>query len=256
MFKVPFLHTAKPEELRRPTPTVIPAFEGGDFAARYVGARQGGDFFDVARAGNRIIFVLLDIAGKREKALHIAAGVQDLFHQHAAISFDRAELNESEVVTDLMLGINRLILRISGSAHFSAGFLACFNLELGTICYINAGHTPAILRDSTGVTLLPASGLPLGLFLHATHDAQMSVLEPGALLMLVSRGVVEARHGSHEYGLGKVQRFLATEQTSNARLLCDGLLDDVSNFIRSGKITNDLTALVLARAAAAAAAKA
>ena len=67
----------------------------------------------------------------------------------------------------------------------SSAFLACYDAQLGTVCYSNAGHVPGLVRDRTGISTLPATGLPFGLFSHATHDASMTVLEPGELLTAI-----------------------------------------------------------------------
>ena len=61
----------------------------------------------------------------------------------------------------------------------------------GIVCYFNAGHTPGLVRDRSGCSELPATELPLGLFSHVACEAPMVALEPGATLLLVSRGVVE-----------------------------------------------------------------
>ena len=58
------------------------------------------------------------------------------------------------------------------------------------MCYANAGHTPALLRDEAGITPLEASGLPLGLFSRTTQSVSTCALAPGAALLAVSRGIV------------------------------------------------------------------
>jgi serine phosphatase RsbU (regulator of sigma subunit) len=66
--------------------------------------------------------------------------------------------------------------------------------DLGTVCYANAGHTPGLLRDATGIRRLAATGLPLGLFSHTTRDAYTVSVDPGTVLLIVSLGIIEADH--------------------------------------------------------------
>jgi phosphoserine phosphatase RsbU/P len=250
MLKLPFLRKPVTRDLKQPLPVCFPAMPGTQFAARYQGARVGGDFFDVITVGDRLIFMMLDIAGKREYAMNVAAIVQLVFREHVEELFASDDINEADALTQLSLEINRAIIEITGEAHFSTGFFGCFRESLGTLTYISAGHTPAFIRDSRGVTELAAQGLPLGLFLHATHDAQLSVLEPGAVLLVYSRGVMEARKRRTEFGIERIREFFAESSASDVNELCNELLQKVQSHSGSSRIQNDLTAIALRRDAA------
>ena len=104
---------------------------------------------------------------------------------------------------------------------------------VGTLWYVNAGHTPALLRTGEGIALLESNGLPLGLFSHATHDAQISVLMPGSALLLVSRGVVEARSSSREFGMDRVQQALRDSAGFSADQLCVSVLAANEAFVKA-----------------------
>jgi serine phosphatase RsbU (regulator of sigma subunit) len=250
--KIPFFNKrGEKAGYRRPVPTVFPTIEGVQMAALYKGARTGGDFYDAVTTPTRVVFLMLDIAGKREEALHIAAHVQDKFRASAPKQFESADVNEAVAATDLLLEVNRTIIDAVGGTHFSAGFLGCYSLAYGTLCYINAGHTPALLKDSSGVSLLGANGLPLGLFSHATHDAQMCVLEPGAALVLVSRGIVECKHRRREFGIESMKEVLASTPTMNPNDVCSAALAAVEEFGDGASEKNDQTTLTLIRPAIA-----
>jgi serine phosphatase RsbU (regulator of sigma subunit) len=130
-------------------------------------------------------------------------------------------------------------------------FVGCYNEIVGTICYSNAGHTPALLRDHSDVTELPATGLPLGLFSHVTHDAPTAALAPGSVLLLVSRGVTEAKRGREEYGLGRVKLDLKNATVTDPEQLCNEILGHVEQFTHKPPTHNDVTALALVRSASA-----
>ncbi len=249
--KIPFLNSKEPEvDYRVPVPTAFPKLEGGEMAGLYKGARSGGDFFDVVTTGSRVIFVLLDISGKRAAAFHIAAHVQDAFREQAPLIFDDHTSNEAEGITELLLHINRTIINTAGGAHLSAGFLGCFSLQLGTLFYANAGHTPGLLKDSSGVSLLQATGLPLGLFSHATQDAQMCVLEPGATLLLVSRGITECKRQRREFGVESVRDILTRGDFQDAKDVCSVVLAAAVDYAVGKSSENDLTTLALVRSVA------
>ena len=207
-----------------------------DVGALYRGARTGGDFFDFAAAGpSRMLVMLLDIAGRRDEALDIAAQIQDVFRARAGEIFAAADLNEADAVTRMALELNRAVISAAGGVRCAPGFVGCYNEVLGTLCYVNAGHTPALLRDGSGISALDPNGLPLGLFSHATHDAMMCALPPHSTLLLVSRGLVEAKGGGEEFGLERVKKSLSGASTTAAQEVCVRVLDDVKTFLETAR---------------------
>jgi serine phosphatase RsbU (regulator of sigma subunit) len=171
--------------LRLPEPPETPSIPGAEIGAAYSGERMGGDFFDFLVANSRLIFLMLDVSGQRESAQNIAAIVQDHFRGEVPRIFTAPEVNEATAIIELSLSLNRTVLDAADGICASSAFLGCYDPQLGTVCYSNAGHVPGLVRDHTGISQLPATGLPFGLFSHATHDASMTVLEPGAALLLV-----------------------------------------------------------------------
>jgi len=75
----------------------------------------------------------------------------------------------------------------------------------------------------------------------------MVALEPGAVLLLASRGIVEGRCKAEEFGLQRVQEVLQQSKAASAKELCVSVLDQVQQFMGSAPTHNDVTALALAR---------
>jgi len=259
--KLPFTNTAPPRTLRRPQPTTVPQLGSSSISALYRAARVGGDFYDfLVTDSRRLVFLLLDVAGKREEALDIAAAVQDRMRPLAAELLGDSDVNEADALPTLLIELNRIILQTAGGVRCAPGFLGCYEEELGTLAYINAGHTPALLKDHEGVTCLEANGFPLGLFSHATHDALITTIQPGAALLLVSRGLVESKAGSKEYGIERLMECVSNISFQDAQDLCTQVLLEVKAFTESSwrrkETENDVTTLALVRAAERAAAAA
>lgn len=256
-------HAAQPErERRKPVSNPLPACRELQVAAAYHGARVGGDFYDFLQVKSRLLFVLLDIAGKRDEALHIAAVLQDVFAGQGSELFSRSDMNESDALSALLLQMNRSLMATAGGVRCAPAFIACYDQDVGTLTYCNAGHTPALLKDAQGISSLEATGLPLGLFSHTIQDANFSVLQPGAALVLVSKGLVESRSGSHEFGLDRVKQTVGAQAQGDAEDLCQKLLKEVASFSESpthygpalhvpgfhhAEERNDITALALMR---------
>jgi len=257
--RLPFQSPAPQRTLRRPQPTLVPELGNSSISAQYRAARVGGDFYDfLLTDSGRLIFLLLDVAGKREEALDIAAAVQDGMRARAAELFRNRDVNEAEALPSLLIELNRLIIQAAGGVRCAPAFLGCYTEEFGTLAYVNAGHTPALLIDPDGVRRLEANGFPLGLFSHATHDALITAIPPGAALLLVSRGLVESKAGSKEYGIDRLSECVSGLQFKDAPHLCGHVLSAVKTFTESSwrhkDSENDVTTLALVRAAATAAA--
>jgi serine phosphatase RsbU (regulator of sigma subunit) len=235
------------EEVPRIVQGERPVLQGAELAVAYFSSRAGGDFHEFLRVSPyRFLFGLLDVAGKRETSGPVLQAAQACFRSSGEQIFADDELNESDAMIELSRRLNLEIMRAAGGVRSCPAFAGCYNEELGTVCYVNAGHTPALLRDDSGVIELPATGLPLGLFSLAPTDARIVGLGPKGSLAVGSRGVVEAESKNAEFGLEGVKRVLQSAPTS-AQELSERILQSVQDFMHMAPKHNDVTALVLTR---------
>lgn len=244
-----------PKPIIETLPAKVPELQGAEIGAVVYGQRVGGDFYDFQRVGpDRLLFGLLDVAGHREAARAILSAAQTVFRASGQELLGPPEVNEPDAMVELCLRLNRSMMQAAGGVRSCPAFVGCYNQTLGTICYMNAGHTPGLVRDSRGVSLLHATGLPLGLFPYATGEAMMTALEPGAALLLVSRGVVEAERRREEFGIDRVKELLQEEPANSAAELGERILGSLQQFMAAPPVHNDVTALALLRRTAASAA--
>lgn len=251
-----------------PRPSVLPDRSNLSVSARYRGSRIGGDYYDFQPISDtRVVFLLSDVAGKRGEALHIAAAVQDTLHKLAPDLLSHPDTNVSDGVTALALELNRTVMQAAGGVRPAPTFVGCLDEQFGLIHYVNAGHIPAFVKSGGEIIQLDPTGLPFGLFSHATHDAQVSVAKPGSSIVLVSKGLVEIAAGRHEFGVDRVRQTLSDQAFASAHDVCHDLLDravkhsqKASSFgpqfsiagFRNGE-PNDLTVVCLMRMVQAAA---
>jgi serine phosphatase RsbU (regulator of sigma subunit) len=243
------LFKGKPDPRPRdPVQAEVPKLRDADMAATYNDPRIGGDLYDFIRVyPDGVLFALLDVAGRVKENKNIVSAAQTTFRKVGAALFAREDINEAEAMIDLCLELNRTILQFADGVRECAAFAGCYREGLGTVCYFNAGHTPGLLLDQNGITELPATGLPLGLFSHAVCDASIVALPPGAALLLVSRGIAEAEWDGTEFGLDGVKEYFLQNRSQNASHLCNTLLTQLQQFTYARTISNDLTALALVR---------
>jgi serine phosphatase RsbU (regulator of sigma subunit) len=228
--------------------TEIPELQGAELAVAYFSSRAGGDFSDFARVSpTRFLFGLLDVAGKRDQSRPVLQAAQQCFRSAGAELFSGDDLNETEAMTELARRLNLEIMRAAGGVHSCPAFAGCYNEELGTVCYFNAGHTPGLLRDDCSIEELHATGLPLGLFALSAAEARIVGMGAKSSMAVVSRGVVEAQCQTEEFGLAGVKHVLSAGADS-AGALSRGILEQVQGFMCKAPTHNDVTALTLLRA--------
>ncbi len=226
----------------------VPGLHRAEIAAVYHSQRVAGDFYEFLRVGpSRVLFGLFDVAGRREDTRAILIAAQNTFRTLAPKLFAGEDFNQAEAMVGLCHEINCTILQVAGGIRSCPAFIGCYNEDLGTVCYTNAGHTPGLLRDDSGITQLEASGLPLGIFSHATHSASTCALGPGAVLLVVSRGIVEAEYNNEEFGLEGVKNSLLRASARTAQDLCLATLQAAQNFMDTAPAQNDVTTLALLR---------
>jgi serine phosphatase RsbU (regulator of sigma subunit) len=236
-------------------PGEFPKIDGAEIAATTYGKRVAGDFYDSLRVSpERVLFGLLDIAGRRERNQVLLSAAQKIFRTLGAELFAPPDINESEAMVTLCIRLNRGLMEAAAGVHSCPAFIACYHEKFGTLCYTNAGHIPGLLRDSTGIAELASTGLPLGLFSHATCEAPTVALEKGAVLLLVSRGVVEGkckddRAEDLEFGLERVKERLQADSSRSAPAVCGSILNTVGEFTCEPLAPDDMTALALVRSA-------
>ena len=235
-----------------PVASAFPSLRNADIAAAFAGERSAGDFYDSIRVSpSRVLFGLLDVAGRREQNQDILSIAQSVFRETGTKLLAPPDANESDAMTELCLALNRAIMDAAGGVHSSPAFAGCYNEDNGILCYFNSGHTPALVRHANEISELGATGLPLGLFSLSTSEARVMAMEPGSALALVSRGVVETECKRQEFGLERVGSALKNASLTGAQMVCHSILDDVQRFACSVPLQNDVTALALVRSASA-----
>jgi serine phosphatase RsbU (regulator of sigma subunit) len=216
-----FHPAAYPDDLTR--------LDGLDLMARYRAGRRGGNFFDGLAIGQRVIFLLTDIAGARAEARALAVDVQTAFRQYAPDLFGPSGANESEAIATLAYELNRSLIEAARGVHFAPAFLGCFSLATGILTYHNAGLL-SVFHDAEGARILHTGGVPLGLFTHNTYEPALLAFEPQARLLLVTKAVLESPRGSFEFGAKRIERLLANLEADSASQICETVLQQAYAF--------------------------
>ena len=219
------------DELELPSPHGEPLqadpgqLTGIDLHAQHASDRTGGDLFDTVQIGSRVSFLLSDIAGKRPELDPIAADMQRVFRVTSEQVFSAASVNLMEAAETLILTINHALIAIMNGVRFAPTFVGCYDVPLGILAYINAGGQTAIIRDSENTRALPNASMPLGLFTHLTYDASIQAFEPGAVLLVATKGVTEGVETTSPSGDQKIIDLLQAFKHESAEDICAAIFN-------------------------------
>lgn len=231
-----------------PLPAVIPRIRDGHLAAVYYGQRRSGDFYDFARVNDEcVLFGLFDVAGGVRESRGITRPLQEAFRNLGMQLLQRSDGNVSERMLELWILLNKAILKAAQGVHSCPAFLGCYNEDVKTLTYVNAGHTPGVFRAGNDTHLLQATALPLGLFSHSVPDSSVVFLAPRNGVLLVSKGIVEAVARKEEFGIERVSDYFLETRFDSAHESCVGMLARVRQFMGTAPTHNDVTALSLVR---------
>jgi hypothetical protein len=151
----------------------------------------GGDFFHVQPTSDGGLLVIIgDVAGK---------GLQAAMNVSMLMGAMRRTPERSPA--KILESLNRVLV---GSESFTTCQAVWFGPD-GDVALANAGHLPPYLNSQE---IAIPGGLPLGVLADVSYDEIRLFLHPGDRILLMSDGVVEARHKSGElFGFDRVHNL-------------------------------------------------
>jgi serine phosphatase RsbU (regulator of sigma subunit) len=130
-------------------------------------------------------------------------------------------------------------------------FVTCFygvlDPESATLAFANAGHPLPVLKiPGMGSVELRATGMPFGWMADATYDTVVRDLPGGAVVVIASDGVIEARDPAGEFW--GATRFSAAVAAAEGPEVVDRILEALrAHCAPSTDLGDDVTLLALAR---------
>lgn len=221
-----------------------------------------GDYCDLIHSKNgteEIWFLVGDVSGKGVAASMLMTHLHAIFRslisgatqEEQAMGYGLPRSGNAGLsLEQLMSAANRVFCESVMAGHF-ATLVAGRATPSGGVEIANAGHCPALVVGSNGVTRLPSTGLPLGMFCEGSATAQKVKLNPGESLFLYTDGLSETFNSAGaQYGDERLAQFLTEIRTSGPDALVAGCLGDVKEFASGAAASDDLTVMVIQRTAA------
>jgi PAS domain S-box-containing protein len=199
----------------------LPALERFELAVHYAPGGDelehvGGDWYDAVRTPTGTLAVVVgDVMGRGVRAattmIRVRAGIRGL------LTVDPAP----QVV---LTAADEMMTR-DAPDQFVTAAAVLVDPATGTLTLCNAGHVPVVVvhPDGSTETLGDGSGVPLGVLSGLDRTVVTAHLEPGALLILVTDGVVESRTRDLDQGITGLRERAAGLREKPLRELVDGL---------------------------------
>lgn len=220
-------------------PHELPQLSGWDLAAYYHPARRvGGDFYDAfAMPGAKVAVVLGDVCDKGVGAALFMALFRSLIRalstqpvmgnsaNRPAGGFGNrrlATLFADISVLNTVVQTNNYVFYNHGDTNmFATLFFGVLDPASGVFSYVNGGHNPPVIVDSSGVKArLKPTGPAVGMFAEVQFDIGRVTLAPGDTLFLFTDGVTEIHSPTGElFGENRLLPLLQQPASSAAALL-------------------------------------
>lgn len=208
-----------------------------DIIPRQGGGRAAGA---MGNGGNTLYAMLGDISGKGIAASFLMARLHALM---------RGLVETGPPARELVERANRLFSEGTIASHY-ATLVGCRAGEGGEVEICNAGHVPPVVLKDGRVSVVEATGLPVGLFGETPYTVRELTLSPGDTLFLYSDGLSETRNaGGDEFGTDRLARTLEKNHHLTPGPLAAACLAEVASFAGAGGERDDLTILVVRRGA-------
>jgi phosphoserine phosphatase RsbU/P len=213
-------------------------FNGWGVSYHYEPAgRVSGDYCDlVSTATGDLYFLVGDVSGKGVAASLLMSRLHAIFRSLIEVGLS---------VTDLVQRANHLFADKTMSPYYAT--LVCGKAApSGEVEICNAGHPAPLLVHGEGVTAIPATGLPVGMFCQEHYTSTRVTVSKGDRLMLYTDGLSEARDSQDvEYGEGRLLALLGESRELAANALINRVLDSVREFSSGRPMSDDLTLMAI-----------
>jgi len=226
-----------------------PRIDGLDIAGRSIPCEEiGGDYYDFLMRkgtpsddGDLVAVTVADIAGH---------GVDSALLMATARAAIRERFTSPGNLTDVVADVNRSLLEdFSTTDRFMTLFALQIDRRDGSMCWVRAGHDPALVYDpqTDRFDTLDGSGLPLGISgTGAFSENRSGRLSPGTIVAVGTDGIWEARGpGDTMFGKERFRQIIRREASRPARQILDSVYGELGRFTSGYKPEDDITLVII-----------
>ena len=229
-------------------PKQPPRMAGLDMAGRSRPCEEiGGDYYDFVTRRDAstpydlVAVTVADIAGH---------GVDSALLMATARTAIRERLASPGSLADVVGDLNRTLLDdFSTTDRFMTLFALQIDRQAGRLCWVRAGHDPALVYDphEDRFEYLDGEGLPLGIFGRGAFvEKAARHLPPGTVIAIGTDGIWEARSPDGAmFGKDRFREIIRRGAPGTARDILDAVYAELDRFCRGYKPEDDITLVII-----------
>ena len=208
-----------------------------------VPAREiSGDFFSFYPHNESIYFIIADVAGKGIHAGMVMAKASTLFE---VLAQDKVDPDE------MALHMNNDLFSTKTGGMFVTGIVGSYDIISDEIKWINAGHQPALIRDSKGnFREFESTSPPLGVIKQKnklTYHINKEKLN-GHRFYAFTDGLSESLDkNKDELGINGAKETINNNYNSNLEVELNSISKEIIDNTEKDKLADDLTILVIGK---------
>jgi sigma-B regulation protein RsbU (phosphoserine phosphatase) len=198
-----------------------------------------GDYCDLVSADDgSLYFMFGDVSGKGIAASMLMAQLHAMFRTLISVNLSLNQLVERA---------SRIFCESTLPTHYAT--LVCGKADTaGAVEICNAGHLPPLLIRNGEVTVIEATGLPIGVFCNEQFTSNKIRLTQGDALLLYTDGLSETQNQiGEEYGRERLLKLVSECLTLVPEEMVATCLKDLTAFRADASKTDDLTIMTIRR---------
>ncbi len=130
---------------------------------------------------------------------------------------------------------------------FVTCWLARLNMKTGKLSFVNAGHTPPLLKQKNGFEYITSNpNLVLGLMEDITYDLNELQLNDEDTLFLYTDDIIEANNNYKEfYGEERLNSTINKHADDNLEVIINSIKTSVGEFCNNQEQFDDTTMFIV-----------
>ena len=227
-------------------PQKMPEVDKLDIAARSIYCDEtGGDFYDFlevcCRDSNQIGIAVGDVSGHGIPSALLMATVR---------GFLKSRVTQPGGIAEIITDVNRLVTKDTGeTGQFLTLFYAVVNPKDETICWVRAGHDPALFYDPVLDRFNEFNGNGMAIGLDGKFEYQENCfvgLNKGQILLIGTDGIWETQSITGEmFGKERLRAVIRREVNTSSEKILQSINDALKKFRGERKQEDDITLVVM-----------
>ena len=224
-------------------PQRAPEIPGLDIAGTSIYCDEtGGDYYDYLKLpSGRLGVVVADASGH---------GIGAAMHMTTVRAFLHFGIRTYQNPAQLLSEVNYYTTRDSSETNrFMSMFFLEINQSAKTLCWVRAGHEPAMLFGPSGNKLRDLSGEGVALGVIGNYNYSEYTLqdwESGSVIIIGTDGVRETRNSSGEmFGLNRLHELISHNVNETAAVIQNSIIDVLRTFQADATQEDDITLVII-----------